>query len=101
MKLTLQITSKIMGKTKEVFLIGLLFLVLFKSLPAFAQTPSSANKVGTPSSNIIVNKPGKFISPTPLNFVRTVEPQRPYELETEALSAERTVDEVHRSTQYL
>src|SRR5689334_11888852 len=76
-------------------------LLLFSTYLVQAQTiikPTAATAVGVVTGTALL--PEAYL-PASVNYERTWEPQRPYQLEADVFQPARTVSEVARTTQYL
>ncbi len=66
-----------------------------------AQTrPVRQGGVPVQTTSLIPNKPGAYQPGNAVNYARAFEPQQPYRYDSTVLSANRTVSEVRKTTQY-
>ncbi|MCW3109995.1 MAG: cell well associated RhsD protein [Segetibacter sp.] len=80
------------------FILLIVFLLLKEKVNG--QVPLSDTKVASPSTTQSIYKPGGYDLGIRLNYICTREPQVPYTLESDVVSPDRTVDQVHHTTQY-
>lgn len=76
-------------------------LMVISIIVAGQSVPASLNKVPTAATTKIPNKPIAYAAGTTVNYVRSWEPQKSYLQETDVVSSLRTVEEVHKTTQYV
>lgn len=77
-------------------------LVCLSCSIVIAQTNKPVNSATVPSPNAAVPTiPSAYAASIPINYIRVWEPQKAYQSALEVTSNGRTVEEVHRTTQYL
>src|SRR4051794_20250086 len=87
----------------RLFLPMLIGLMPISIIVAGQRVPSAMVKVPNAgnAATVVPYKPSSYTTGTTVNYVRTWEPKKQYELETDVVSDMRTVEEVNETTQYV